>query len=243
MDVRSLALVQCSTLSFAPTVEVQIEVTTMSKAAIIHLPAPRHRGDISVEEALSGRSSVRSFTNEAITLADLSQLACACQGVTRMLECPPGWSWGAWAGGKRTAPSAGALYPLETYLLAGNVSGLGRGIYRYVPLDHRLLVVGGGDRREDLALAAHGQEWVAEAPLVFVVGVVRARTVVKYGERATRYIHIEVGHAVENICLQAVALGLGTTVVGAFKDEDVHTVVGMRPGEVPLAIVPVGRGR
>jgi len=215
----------------------------MSGAAFIQLPDPRKEGEVSVEEALAVRRSVRSFFNEAMSFEVLSQLVWACQGVTLVMESPPGWLWGTWAGGKRTAPSAGALYPLETYLLTGDITGLGAGTYRYVPQSHQLELVGTGDKRKELALAARGQDWIAEAPAIFVVGAVLSRTAVKYAERAARYVHMEAGHAVENICLQAVALGLGTTVVGAFRDAEVHAVVGMRPEEVPLVIVPVGRGR
>ena len=157
------------------------------------------------------------------------------------MDAPPNWSWGTWPGGKRTAPSAGALYPLEVYVVVGKVDGLPPAIYKYKPPTHQLITVSSGDRREQLATAALGQRWIQGAPLVIVVGAVYKRTEVKYGERAARYVHIEAGHAVENVCLQAVALELGTTVVGAFKDEDVKKVVGMPEEEQPLLIVPVGR--
>lgn len=174
-------------------------------------------------------------------MAALSQLVWAAQGVTLKTDAPPNWQWGPWQGGRRTAPSAGALYPLELYVIAGNVGGLEPGVYKYKPQTHQLLAVASGDRRRALAAAALGQQWIATAPCVLALGAAYGRTEVKYRERAPRYVHIEVGLAVENICLQAVALDLGTTMVGAFTDDQVKKVVGMAQDEQPLAIVPVGR--
>jgi SagB-type dehydrogenase family enzyme len=208
----------------------------------IQLPAPRSDSPCSVEKALLTRRSVRAFKDESISLAMLSQLVWAAQGITLKMDAPPNWAWGPWQGGKRTAPSAGALYPLEVYIVVGNVDGLNPGVYKYKPQTHQLLKVGAGDRRGELAAAAVGQKWIQSSPCVFVIGAVYSRTEVKYGERAARYVHIEVGHAVENMCLQALALDLGTTMVGAFKDDEVKKVLGMLAEEQPLAIVPVGKG-
>lgn len=207
----------------------------------VRLPPPRHEGAVSVEKALLDRRSVRRFAAESLPLATLSQLAWAAQGVTRKEEAPPGWPAESWHGGKRTAPSAGALYPLEVYLLVGKVENLPRGIYRYRPADHSLVRIAAEDGRRPLADAAFEQDWIAGAPLVFVIGAVQKRTETRYGKRASRYVHIEVGHAVENICLQAVALGLGTTMVGAFDDDRVKKLLGMPAEGIPLAIVPVGK--
>ena len=208
----------------------------------IALPAPNHDSQCSVEKALANRKSVRAFKGEALSLATISQLVWAAQGITRKTDAPPGWRWGTWPGGRRTAPSAGALYPLELFAVVGNVDGLNPAVYRYKPQTHELLIVTAGDKRATLATAALGQKWMETAPCVFVVSAVYKRTEVKYEERAPRYVHIEVGHAVENICLQAVALDLGTTMVGAFNDDEVKAVVGMTAEEQPLAIVPVGKG-
>lgn len=211
-------------------------------ASVIQLPAPRMDGQCSVEKALATRRAIRGFKDEPLSIAVLSQLVWAAQGMTQKMDAPPTWSWGTWQGGKRTAPSAGALYPLELYVVVGRVDGVKPGVYKYKPQTHQLLDVLARDKRNQLATAALGQKWMESAPCVFVVGAVYKRTEVKYGERAPRYVHIEVGHAVENICLQAVALDLGTTVVGAFKDDEVKKVVGMSDEEQPLAIVPVGKG-
>jgi SagB-type dehydrogenase family enzyme len=208
----------------------------------IQLPSPRFDSPCSVEKALLTRRSVRAFKDESINLAMLSQLVWAAQGITLKMDTPQNWAWGPWQGGKRTAPSAGALYPLEVYVVVGNVDGLNPGVYKYKPQTHQLLKVGAGDRRSELATAAVGQKWIQSSPCVFVIGAVYSRTEVKYGERAARYVHIEVGHAVENLCLQALALDLGTTMVGAFKDDEVKKILGMLAEEQPLAIVPVGKG-
>ena len=208
----------------------------------IQLPAPRFDSPCSVEKALLSRRSVRAFKDESISLAVLSQLVWAAQGITLKMDAPPNWAWGPWQGGKRTAPSAGALYPLEVYIVVGKVDSLRPGVYKYKPQTHQLFEVGLGDRRSELAAAAVGQKWIQTSPCVVVVGAVYSRTEVKYGKRAERYAHIEVGHAVENVCLQALALDLGTTMVGAFKDDEVKKILGMPAEEQPLAIVPVGKG-
>jgi SagB-type dehydrogenase family enzyme len=217
-------------------------VASQAPVQAVRFSAPNLDGQCSVEKALATRRSVRAFTSEPLSIDTISQLVWAAQGITQKMEAPPGWSWGIWQGGKRTAPSAGALYPLELYVVAGKVNGLEPAVYSYKPQTHELLKVMSGDKRGALVTAASGQKWIEEAPCVFVVGAVYRRTEEKYGERASRYVHIEVGLAAENICLQAVALGLGSTMVGAFKDDEVKKVLAM-PDEVqPLAIVPVGKG-
>jgi SagB-type dehydrogenase family enzyme len=194
------------------------------------LPAPVLDGSRSLESVLRERRSVREYARVPLTLAEVAQLAWAAQGVTETR-------------GRRTAPSAGALYPLEILVVAGAVTGLAPGVYRYRPATHDLLELERGDVREPLAVAALGQEWLADAPLVLAVTAVQARTTGKYGERGERYVHIEVGLAAQNVQLQATALGLGSVVVGAFDDERVHRRLGLDEGERPLALLPVGRRR
>jgi len=196
----------------------------------VALPAPRTAGTIPVEQALAGRRSVREFARAPLALEEVSQLLWAAQGVNR-------------PDGHRTAPSAGATYPLELWLAAGEVTGLPPGLYRYRPAGHRLEPVDGRDRRRELAAAARGQEWVASAPAIVVVAAVPARTEARYGERAERYVAIEAGHAAENLFLQAVALGLGSVPVGAFGDDEVARLLGMPAGERPWLLLPVGRPR
>jgi SagB-type dehydrogenase family enzyme len=207
--------------------------TTMAQSkssSTIPLPEPDLEGKIPLETTLQQRRSVREFAAEPLTLENLSQLLWATQGITE-------------DDGGRTAPSAGALYPLEIYVVAGNVDGLPPGVYRVYPGKHALRLVSEGDERAELASAALEQTWMAEAPAVFVLAGVSERTTGKYGNRGRQYVHMEVGFAGENLCLQAVALDLGTTVVGAFEDRQVAKVVGLSATEKPLALIPVGHPR
>lgn len=195
---------------------------------IVALPVPDALSGVSVEQGLARRRSVRAFDNAPLTLKQLSQLLWAAQGVNR-------------AGGLRTAPSAGALYPLELYLLAGGVTGLTQGVYKYQAAAHSLIRTGGGDLRADAARAALGQSWIADSRAIMVIAAVFRRTMAKYGERGARYVHMEAGHAAQNVYLQAAALDLGTTVVGAFDDDRVHALVGMKSDEAPLSLLPLGQ--
>jgi SagB-type dehydrogenase family enzyme len=201
-----------------------------SEDAEVALPAPRLEGDVAVERALALRRSRRAFAPEALALADAAQLLWAAQGITNEEE-------------KRTAPSAGALYPLEVFLVAGAVSGVPPGVYRYLPKRHQLSRVRSGDVRTEVARAALGQDWIAKAPAIVVIAGVYHRTAWKYGKRAPRYVHIEVGHAAQNVYLQAVALGLGTTLVGAFRDDELVRVLGLASRTEPLGLLPVGKPR
>jgi len=193
----------------------------------IVLPEPRDSGEISVEEALLERRSIRNYKDEALTLAEVSQLLWAAQGITH-------------PGGYRTAPSAGALYPLEVYVVAGNVDGLRPGIYKYRPQGHELEKVAEGDVRAELCAAALDQECIEDGGAVLVFAAVYERTTRKYSERGVRYVHMEVGHAAQNVYLQTVSLGLGTVVVGAFDDDEVERLLQMGDDERALYIMPVG---
>ncbi len=195
----------------------------------ISLPEPRLESDQSLEEALAGRRSVREYRREAsLRQAELSQLLWAAQGITNRQ-------------GFRTAPSAGALYPLEVYAVVGAVAELPPGVYQYQPQGHKLKWRQGGDLRRDLAGLALQQDWMADAAVVLVIAGVYQRTMSKYGERGRRYVHIEVGHAAQNVYLQAEALGLATVAVGAFRDAAVNELLGLRRSEQPLLLLPVGR--
>ncbi|HID91006.1 TPA: SagB/ThcOx family dehydrogenase, partial [Candidatus Bathyarchaeota archaeon] len=144
----------------------------------IRLPTPRYESDVSIEEALLRRRSVRSYRDEPMTLQEVSQLLWAAQGITD----PRGF---------RTAPSAGALYPLVLYVVVGNVEGLEKGVYRYGPHKHGIVKVLDGDRRAELAGAALGQEWVKNGAIDLVITAVYERTTRKYGDRGIRYVHME----------------------------------------------------
>jgi SagB-type dehydrogenase family enzyme len=187
----------------------------------IDLPAPRTSSPVSLEETLSNRRSVRAYTDERLTIDEIGQLLWATQGITR--------DWGG-----RTAPSAGALYPLEVYAVTRE------GLYHYLPTGHRSLYTPIFGLHDALWEAGLKQDWIREAPVVFCIAAVYARTSDKYGARAVRYVHMEVGHAAENLLLQAVALDLGAVVVGAFHDDQVRSALGLPDDHAPLYLIPVG---
>lgn len=195
----------------------------------VSLPDPQMQGDMSVEKALDSRRSLRSFSPAPLTPGDLSQLVWAAQGIS---------------GGKaalRTAPSAGALYPLELYVIVENVENIPPGLYHYDPLKHELKQIHKEEGYAGLvAEAAFGQSWVSDAPAIIVLTGIYERTAKKYGGYAERYVHIETGHAAQNVYLQAETLGLGTTIVGAFDDDKIRAILKSDEDETPLAALPVG---
>lgn len=194
----------------------------------IPLPPPLRAGSLAFEEVLRARRSVRKFLGEAVPLYEIAQLLWAAQGITSDQ-------------GFRTAPSAGATYPLELTLVAGRVADLAPGVYRYRPAAHDLVRLTEADRRADLADAAYLQESVEGAAAILVISAVVERTWLRYGERARRYVYMEAGHTAQNVQLQATALGLGTVPVGSFRDDDVATLLGLSAEEAPLYLIPVGR--
>lgn len=194
----------------------------------MQLPEPNVDGKISVEYALRHRRSVRRYKNESLTLSEISQLLWAAQGTTT----PRGF---------RTAPSAGALFPLELYVAAGNVSGLPAGIYKYNCRDHTLSQNVGSDKRNELSRAALNQKSVASAPAVLLICAVYERITRTYGQRGIQYTFMEIGHAAQNVCLQAVALGMGSVVIGAFRDDEVKAIAHLADDEQATYIIAVGR--
>lgn len=199
-------------------------------ADLIELPAPSVQGNRSLEATIAERRSVREFGRRALTLEELGQLLWAAQGITSDR-------------GLRSAPSAGALYPLEVFAVVGRVRGLDSGVYRYTSQQHALAATGGGDRREALSRAAFGQPWLADAPAVIVLAGESARTARKYGSRAERYVAMEAGHAGQNVLLQANALSLEAVVVGAFADREVLEILDLSPSYTPFSLIPVGPSR
>jgi SagB-type dehydrogenase family enzyme len=211
-------------LSFACSANLQVQPSTMEAGMPqrIMLPTPVTEGDQSLEETLKERRSVREFMDEPLSLAEISQLLWAAQGITD----PRGY---------RTAPSAGALYPIELYLVTAE------GLFHYNPRDLSLTRTKEGDLREDLCEAGLDQKVIAEAPAVFILTVVYERVEVKYGaERTPRYVHLEAGHAAQNLLLQAVSLDLGATPIGAFYDKQVQSVLDLPGDHEPLYLIPVG---
>ncbi|MGR9099653.1 MAG: SagB/ThcOx family dehydrogenase [Gammaproteobacteria bacterium] len=194
----------------------------------IALPPPSLEGGDKLERLLQRRRTVREFRPGTVSLRDIGQLLWAAQGVTH-------------PEGLRTAPSAGALYPLELYLLAGETEGLSPGLYRYRSDGHRLIRLAPADLRKDLAEAALEQTWLAHAGIVVVVTAVYERTTRKYGDRGVRYVHMDAAFAAENLFLQAESLGLGAAVVGAFEDGRVAELLQLPEDVKPLLLLPVGK--
>ncbi len=205
------------------------DVPASGQTTII-LPRPNHAGTTSIEQALRERRSHRVYEQDPLSLVETAQLLWAAQGVTHR-------------DGFRTAPSAGALYPLETYLVTGGGKYLPAGVYRYQPQRHQLTLVQSGDLRGKLCAAALRQPAVCNAPASIVFSAVFARTTGKYGKRGVRFTHMEAGSAAQNVALQAVSLNLGTVVIGSFDDDAVQKTLSMPATEAPLAIMPVGRKR
>jgi SagB-type dehydrogenase family enzyme len=194
--------------------------------SVIRLPEPDTTGRVTVEQTLQHRRSVRAYAAQPLTLREVGQLLWAAQGVTG-------------EGVLRTSPSAGATYPMELYLVCGSVTGLEPGLYHYRPDGHSLTLLGRGDLRQKLADSALGQGSIKTAAAVLILAAQYERTTKRYGERGTRYVHMEAGHIGENVHLQCEALGLGTVMIGAFQDEKVKRLLGI--AEEPLYIMPVGR--
>ena len=203
----------------------------MTEAPIKLLP-PTLEGKTSVEDAIRRRRSVRTFTARPMSLPQLSQILWSAQGVTGTCR-------------QRATPSAGATYPLEVFIVVGEqtVENLKAGVYHYEADNHSLSLHLTGDLRQRLAEAALGQGFVATCPLDLVIYAHLTRTAYTYGRRAERYVHMEAGHVGQNVALQAVALGLATVMVGAFRDEAVSNVLKLEEQTMPLYIIPVGKPR
>jgi SagB-type dehydrogenase family enzyme len=196
-------------------------------AALYECPLPKPVDVSPLGRLLAGRRSVRAFGTHPLALEHLGELLWAAQGVTD-------------PEGLRTAPSAGALYPLEIFVVAGRVTGLPGSVYRYLPQGHALRLHKEEDLREALAAAAYHQDWLKHAATVLAIAAVFGRTAGKYGERATRFVPMEAGHAGQNLLLQAEALDLAAVVVGAFEDREVAAALGLPADMTPLSLVPVG---
>ena len=206
----------------------EIEAPIVENNARITLPEPRYDSDVSLEETLLKRRSVRDYSDEALTLQEVSQLLWAAQGITD-------------PSGKRTAPSAGALYPLEVYVVVGDIEDIAKGVYKYQPQENELIKILDGDQREALTKAALDQQSVAQGAIDIVITAIYKRITDKYGDRGIRYVHMEAGHAAQNVYLQVVALNLGTVSIGAFYDDQVKEVLNLPEDREPLYIMPVGR--
>lgn len=195
----------------------------MAQTKVIQLPRPKTKGSMSVEETIALRRSERSFSAQALTQEAIAQLLWAAQGITGKGNVAD----------LRAAPSAGAYYPMEIYLLSKD------GLFLYIPDGHKLEFLKSDDQRSALASVA-GQAVIAAAPVDIVIGGVPKKIAARYGNRGIRYFYMEAGHIAENIHLQAVSLGLVSVPVGAFDDTTVQQLLGLPPECRPLYIIPVG---
>ncbi|MCD4700919.1 MAG: SagB/ThcOx family dehydrogenase [Candidatus Aegiribacteria sp.] len=205
---------------------------------VVSLPQPRLSSDVSVEEAMQNRRSVRYYEDSPLTVAEVSQLLWSAYGLNYPVENAPDFL----RGGLRTAPSAGALYPLELYLVVRDVTGLDPGIYLYKSETHELVRLVGEDCWEEFSNAGFNQSHFETAAAAIVYSAVFERCTEKYGERGRdRYVCMDLGHSAENVYLQAYALNIGTCAIGAFSDLALKHVIRMTSAEVPLYIMPLGK--
>jgi len=192
------------------------------KGEEIMLPQPEIKSNISLEEALKSRRSVRNFSSKELSLDQISQILWAAQGITQEST------------GFRTSPSAGALYPLEIFLLKSD------GVFHYIPDGHKIIKLSSDDLRPNLTQGVLFQGFIAEAPVNIIITAVYERTTAKYGNRGIRYVHLEAGHSCQNILLQVVALGLGAVPIGAFDDSYIQDLLDLPQDHIPLYIIPIG---
>ena len=203
------------------------------REAVMKLPPPTWQGTVSVEQAIKQRRTTRSFASRALTLDQLSQLLGAASGITET------------NGFKRAAPSAGALYPMDLYVVAGQggIPPIEAGVYRYQPAEHQLTGVASGDLRATAARASLSQMWMAEAPITLVITAAYTRVTIKYGKRGVRYALVEAGHIGQNIYLQAEAMGLAAGIVGAFHDAALISALQLPADHEPILLMPAGYPR
>jgi SagB-type dehydrogenase family enzyme len=185
------------------------------------LPAPVTDGPVSLQRAIAQRRSRRAFRPDPLPLPTLGQLLWAGQGITG-------------ADGRRAAPSAGALYPIELYAVTPSA------VLHYLPSGHRIEQRAAADLRPQLRTSAFGQEHVAAAPVVLVVAAQADRTRRKYGTRASAFVDLEAGHVAQNILLTATALGLAAVPVGSIDGARCVTTLGLPPDESVLYLIPIG---
>jgi len=206
-------------------------VKTSQVSASVKLPPPEIDGGMSLNQALQKRRSIRAYVKAPLALEELSQILWAAQGVTKRNP------------DLKTSPSAGATFPLETFVVVGDVVGVTAGVYRYDPSGHQLVRLFEGDVRAPLAAASMGQRMVREAPVTVVFAAQFSRTTGRYGKRGVMYVHQETGHAGQNLLLQVTALGLGSVAVGALDPADVAGSLKLSKELEVLYLFPVGRVR
>ena len=207
---------------------------SMKEDNLISLPSPAFKGTVSVEEAINIRRTKREFSEESLTMAEWGQILWAAQGITSDNDRK-----------KRATPSAGALYPLDIYLILSNGAKdfPKTGVFHYLPLKHALKQISDRDFSKEVAEASLHQYWMAEAPGMILITAEYSRITGKYGERGIRYAHIEAGHVAQNCFLQAQSLKLDMGIVGAFKDNKLIDLLEIPKSHEPILILPIGRSK
>ena len=203
-------------------------VSFAAEPRTVALPKPDVTGKVTLEQAIAQRRSVREYTPGALTLAEVSQLMWVAQGITS-------------PDGKRATPSARAVYPLQVWLVANDVTGLRPGIYRYEPKEHALALVTAGEQRDSMAAAARGQAAIQHAAAVVAVIGDSTLAATKFRGNAERWLGMEAGFVVQDVYLECTALGLGTVMVGGFEESSVRRALGVPAAWEALALMPVGR--
>ncbi len=199
----------------SPDWRIQPELyKTYPNSKIINLPKPSIIST-KLDEILRKRKSKRNFTSKAITKTQLSYLLWASTGIQRK---EMGFEF-------RTAPSAGALYPIETYIVINNVENLSKGVYHYNIKGHFLEEIKSGDNSSNIAKAALDQNMCADAAVVFIWTGIFNRSKCKYGQRAYRYIYLDAGHIAENLALATTGIGLGSCQIAALFDDEVNKII------------------
>jgi SagB-type dehydrogenase family enzyme len=203
-------------------------------APSVQLDTPQIDNGAPLWSVLERRRSVRHFKAEPMTKSDLSQLLWAAQGITKVVH----------GAGFRTAPSAGALYPVETYLVVNSVTEIESGIYHYAADRHELDQLRAGDFRMAVAQAALDQEMAYHANVVFIWTALFKRSKWKYQQRAYRYVYLDAGHIAQNVALAAVALDLGSCQIAALYDDEVNALLDIDGVEESvLYMTVVGNGK
>ncbi|HHT18215.1 MAG: SagB/ThcOx family dehydrogenase [Euryarchaeota archaeon] len=219
---------------FMPPVGVKDQPINQSREilATVDLPQVEIASNMSVDQAIQNRRSVRRFSATPLSLKDVSQLLWAAQGITDFER------------NFRTTPSAGGVFPMEIYLVVGNngVQELEAGIYHYNPFNHTLEMIVRGDMRYNLSQAAHKQKWVNDAPINLIITGNYLKMQNKYSDKnlCTRFVDMEAGHIGQNIYLEAASRGLVTVAIGSFYDDQMISLFKLPANETPLYIYPVG---
>lgn len=221
------ALLWIVILRFIPVNKESAKEKMMQYGDTINLNSVSVKGHLSVEEVLAKRRSVRKYSSSALYIKQISQLLWAAYGITN-------------EEGNRTAPSAGALYPIKIYLVSHHIAGVASGIYEYLPQPHQLIKFKDGDYKKDMYYACLEQNMFLEAAAVIVYSVNYKKVAARYGNRATRYADMDVAHSSQNVYLQAEALGIGTCAVGAFEDDKMQQIIGCDSNYKVIYLMPLG---